>query len=126
MENHLEKGKISSLENPLDRNGDHSAAKVDPLSNTGIVSRPITIPWYLRGKMGDLKVGDEIIFVVFEDTTGMILARCDGEWPGIVPGDVEITENVKLQDMESQVVKSYNNHTHGGIEAGSGNTKIPQ
>lgn len=121
----IEKGVLSSILGKTDRNGDFTEAKVDPLTNTGVVSRSITIPWYLRGEMGDLKVGDEVLFVVFEDTSGMVLARCDGEWPGVVPGDVKLLGDLTLEDLTSQNVPSYNHHTHSGVETGGGKTGTP-
>jgi len=121
----IEKGKVSSLEEPLDRNGDYSKARVEPLSNKDIVSTPIIIPWYLRGEMGDIKPGDLVVYAFFEDTTGIILSRVDGEWPGIVPGDVEFTGDIKLLDIESSGVKSYNDHIHTGVESGGGTSGKP-
>ena len=40
--------------------------------------------------MGNLSPGVEVAYAMFEDGTGLILSRMDGEWPGIVPGDITI------------------------------------
>lgn len=39
----------------------------------------LTIPWHLRGEAGGLKKGTEVIYVEFDDSTGQLLARADGE-----------------------------------------------
>ena len=82
----IQKGKISSIEGEPDRNGDKTTARVLPSTADSLVTRPLTIPWYLRGDMGNLSPGVEVAYAMFEDGTGLILSRMDGEWPGIVPG----------------------------------------
>lgn len=42
-----------------------------------IVSAPLTVPFFL---IGALPIGTEIIFTTFDDNTGIVLARSDGEW----------------------------------------------
>lgn len=86
----IQKGTISTIEGQPDRNDDKTTARVLPCTADGVVTRPITIPWWLRGKMGNLKPGDEVAYVMFEDGTGILLSRMDGNWDGIVPGDVTI------------------------------------
>lgn len=121
----FQRGKISSIEGPADRNGDFTKARVIPSTSSGSVTRPLAIPWWLRGKMGNLAPGVEVAFALFEDANGVILTRMDGDWDGFIPGDVEVDGNVKLKDMESGSVGSYNSHKHGGVEPGSGNTSTP-
>lgn len=94
----IQKGKIVKLEEPLDRNGDHSRARVMPNNAEGVVTRPITIPWWLRGRMGLLVPEDEVAYALFEDGTGVILSRMDGEWPGEVPGDVTLHGSYFIDD----------------------------
>lgn len=86
----VQKGQVLSLVGPEDRNGDLTRARVAPLSQPGLVSRPLTIPWFLRGKMGGLEKGTRVAFTVFEDCSGIILARMDGDWEGIIPGPIQI------------------------------------
>jgi len=95
----IQKGKITGIEGPADRNGDSSRARVMPCAGEGSVTQPLTIPWWLRGGMGQLTVGDEVAYAVFEDATGIILSRMDGEWPGEVPGDVRVVETVTATDF---------------------------
>jgi len=77
----VNKGVVTQLAGPNDRNGDPSRANVMPKSADGVITRPLTIPWWLRGRMGMLKPGDEVAYAVFEDATGVILSRMDGERP---------------------------------------------
>ena len=106
----IQKGTISSVEGKTDRNGDKTTARVLPSTADGAVTRPLTIPWWLRGSMGNLKPDDEVVFVVFEDGTGVILSRMDGEWDGTVPGDVNVNGDVYTVNV------SLNTHTHTGTD----------
>ncbi|MDO5574440.1 MAG: pre-mRNA-splicing factor [bacterium] len=127
------KGKILTLEGS-DRNKDPDKAKVQANTQDGAVSMSITIPWYLRGKMGDLKKQTEVAFVLFEDGSGIVLSRMDGEWKGIVPGDVEIKDGgLKVgkgaeikDDIKTTKVRSYNYHVHGGVGRGNEETDEPE
>ena len=113
----IQKGTISSVEGRADRNGDKTTARVLPCTADGAVTRPLTIPWWLRGKMGNLKPGDEVAYAKFEDGTGIILSRMDGEWDGTVPGDVTIDKggiNVPDGDVTASGV-SQTSHTHAGV-----------
>ncbi len=83
------KARVSSFEG-ADRNGDPSAARVLPLVADGVVTRAFPIHWSLRGGMAPLAVGDEVVCAKFEDGTGIVLCRADGEWAGFVPGPVEV------------------------------------
>ena len=110
----IQKGTISSVEGKADRNGDKTTARVLPCTADGVVTRPLTIPWWLRGKMGNLKPDDEVVYAVFEDGTGMILARMDGEWDGTVPGDVKVIKgSISVPDGDAKAGSiSLKDHTH--------------
>lgn len=113
----IQKGKISTVEGAADRNGDKTAARVLPCTADGMVTRPLTIPWWLRGKMGNLKPGDEVAYAMFEDGTGIILSRMDGEWDGTVPGSVKVEKGdvtVPDGDVTASGI-SLNTHTHAGV-----------
>lgn len=127
----IQKGTISSIEGEPDRNGDKTTARVLPCTADGLVTRPLTIPWWLRGKMGNLKPDDEVAYVMFEDGTGILLARMDGNWDGIVPGDVTVDKgNLVLTEGDATVQAgsvsvpagdvqatgiSLTSHTHTGV-----------
>lgn len=113
----IQKGTISSVEGRADRNGDKTTARVLPCTADGAVTRPLTIPWWLRGKMGNLKPGDEVAYAKFEDGTGIILSRMDGEWDGTIPGDVTVDKgdiNVPNGDVTASGI-SQTSHTHAGV-----------
>lgn len=113
----IQKGKISTVEGAADRNGDKTTARVLPCTADGMVTRPLTIPWWLRGKMGNLKPGDEVAYAMFEDGTGIILSRMDGEWDGTVPGSVKVEKgDVTVPDGDvSASGISLKTHTHAGV-----------
>lgn len=113
----IQKGKISTVEGAADRNGDKTMARVLPCTADGMVTRPLTIPWWLRGKMGNLKPGDEVAYAMFEDGTGIILSRMDGEWDGTVPGSVKVEKGdvtVPDGDVTASGI-SLKTHTHAGV-----------
>ena len=113
----IQKGKISTAEGAADRNGDKTTARVLPCTADGMVTRPLTIPWWLRGKMGNLKPGDEVAYAMFEDGTGIILSRMDGEWDGTVPGSVKVEKGdvtVPDGDVTASGI-SLKTHTHAGV-----------
>lgn len=120
----IQKGKISTVEGAADRNGDKTTARVLPCTADGMVTRPLTIPWWLRGKMGNLKPGDEVAYAMFEDGTGIILSRMDGEWDGTVPGSVKVEKGdvtVPDGDVTASGI-SLKTHTHAGVH---GETSSP-
>ena len=113
----IQKGKISTVEGAADRNGDKTTARVLPCTADGMVTRPLTIPWWLRGKMGNLKPGDEVAYAMFEDGTGIILSGMDGEWDGTVPGSVKVEKGdvtVPDGDVTASGI-SLKTHTHAGV-----------
>ena len=124
----IDKGKISSFEPDVDRNGDFIKARVLPLTAQKMPTRPLIIAWHLRGVMGNLKIGDVVWFALSNDLTGIILERADGEWTGIIPGDVTVTGNQTTQgitttsDVSTSAVASLNSHTHGNGNDGADTT----
>lgn len=117
----IEKGKISTIEGPVDGNGNSTRARVVPDQAEGVITKPLVIPALLRGDAGKLEKGTEVVFAVFPDQTGIILDRADGEWYGVIYGNLRVTKDIKTETIES-----VNTHRHGGIYPGSGTTDIPQ
>ena len=68
----VQKGIVLSLE------AGGTRARVQPASQNDQVSRPLVIPWHMRGAAGHLTKGSEVVFVIFEDQTGLLLSRADG------------------------------------------------
>ena len=120
----IDKGIISSFETDVDRNGDLTKARVLPSTAQSMPTRPLIIPWHLRGAMGDLKVGDLVWFALANDLTGIILERADGEWSGTIPGDVTTTGKLTATDLTTDSISSINSHVHSNGNNG-GNTGTP-
>lgn len=60
----------------------------------------ITNPWHLRGNRGKLKKGTEVVFVEFDDSTGLLLDRADGEAEMPSGGDeYEVMTNEELLEI---------------------------
>lgn len=130
----IDKGKISSFEPETDRNGDSIKARVLPATAQSMPTRPLVISWHLRGVMGNLQIGDNVWFALSNDLTGIILERVDGEWTGIIPGNVTVTGNqttqgnttvvgnVSASDVTTSGVASLNGHVHGNGNDGADTT----
>lgn len=119
------KGTISSIESePVDDNGYPTTAKIIS-SIGGAVTRPLIIPWYLRSTMGNLETGVEIVFVLFEDKTGYIIGRFDGNIQTNIPYDIVISGNATISgsvtaaDFISASYGSTNSHTHTDSQGGT-------
>ena len=118
----IQKGKISTIEEPLDVNGNKTRARVIPRQADGVVTKPLVIVDRLRGEAGNLTKGTEVVFAVFPDQSGIILCRADGEWNGTIYGDTKVAGKIEALDVKTKALKSVNTHIHGGVETGSGNT----
>lgn len=127
MAGNIDKGTISRILPEKDWNGHARKATINPCTNAGAVTPALTIPWHLRGQIGALKVGDTVAYALFDDGTGIILERLDGEWRGIIDypttttGDVVNEKSVTTvgktttADLSTGSVGSYNSHTHTGV-----------
>lgn len=70
----LDKGKISSI------TADGEKAVVIPSYTDSAVTFPLVIPESLKG---NLNVNDSVLYAMFEDNTGIIIGRADGNDGGI-------------------------------------------
>lgn len=70
----VQKGKVSAV-----LNGGKAVTVTPYIGST--VTTPITVPVFL---VGALPVGTPVAYVVFEDNTGIVLSRMDGEWNGSI------------------------------------------
>ena len=105
----INKGKIANISGNI--------ARVLPCDASTRPTAKITIPWHLRGESGNLKKGTEVVYVEFDDATGLLLGRADGEWGAYLP--TLSTDDVKAGGV------SLKTHKHGGVESGSGTTSTP-
>ena len=119
----LLKGKISSIEETTDQNGDAKVARIVPDVSGGSVTRPLIIPWHLRGKLGGLAPGVEVACAVFEDGSGVILARMDGERGENFSGDLTIDGTLTASGDVLAGGISLKSHTHA---APDGETSGPR
>lgn len=106
----INKGKIASISG--------NTARVTPSDANGKPTAKITIPWHLRGSSGNLKKGTAVVYVEFDDATGLLLGRADGEWGAYLP-------SLNAGDVTAGGV-SLKSHKHGGVTTGSGNTSTPK
>lgn len=100
----IQKGLISTLPSKYE-------ATVAIYNHPGAVSCTLVIPFYL---VGCLKVGMPVAYVEFDDCTGLVLERMDGEWNHDLEGSVNVQENVTASDTITPVA-SFNTHTHTGV-----------
>lgn len=120
----MQKGKISSF-GATDANELYKEAKVLPDTESGMPTRFLTIPWYLRGTMGNLEINTEVVFETFADLTGYIVGRFDGEWNGIIPYELTtekgltVANNVTCADLATSAVASQNSHVHTSGKEGA-------
>lgn len=107
----IQKGTISSILG--------ASARVIPSTGDGAPTAQLVVPRHLRSA-GNLASGIQVVYVVFEDETGYIIDRADGEWNGVFPG------TITASDFITQSVASYNGHTHTGVQTGGSLTGAPQ
>lgn len=67
----INKGTIASISGNM--------ARVVPADASTRPTINITIPWHLRGDRGKLAKGTAVVYVEFNDFTGMLIDRVDGE-----------------------------------------------
>ena len=112
----INKGKIASISG--------NTARVVPSDASAKPTAKITIPWHLRGDSGNLKKGTVVVYVEFDDSTGLLLGRADGEWgaylPSLSAGSVKASGDVKAGSI------SLKTHIHGGIFPGGSTTDAPE
>ena len=141
---YIEKGFVLTIEGDPDRNENLTQARVQSKTAEGTTTLPLTIPWYLRGSMGMLEKGTEVVYALFDDATGVILSRMDGNWEGrmeesqlfldlmgataTVQGGMEISENITVDRLTGNRITDSGvrlaTHTHG-IESGGSSTGKP-
>lgn len=113
----IKQGLILTVEGNKDSNGNCMFARVCPINKEQLVSRPLTLPFYLRGSYGKLSKGTPVAYVVFDDESGLVIERLDGNWDGqSVPGTVKIEGDVYADKI------SLRSHVHGGVQNGGGKT----
>lgn len=113
----INKGTIASISG--------NTARVVPSDASAKPTAKITIPWHLRGASGNLSKGTAVVYVEFDDSTGLLLGRADGEWGAYLPSLTAGSVATPNGDVTAKGV-SLSGHTHGGVEPGSGSTGKPK
>lgn len=73
------KGKVSGVLNG------GTAVTVTPYGG-GVVTIPLTVPYFL---VGALAINTPVVYMMFEDNTGLVLSRMDGEVnPDLAGGNI--------------------------------------
>lgn len=110
----LEHGVIQHIEPETDEYGWAIKARVLPATTAAAPTRPLVIPYWLRGPYADLAVGTDVVFCVFDDMTGLIISRADGDGGKVIPWSIEVLGRVTSQ---SEVVDgiTMETHTHTGV-----------
>lgn len=88
-----------------------------------VVTPELVVPFFL---LDCLDVGMPVVYATFEDGTGIVLARMDGDWSHKLKDGVEITTGditIPAGDLRTGSVASFNNHKHLGQD---GNTSGPK
>ena len=104
------KGTISALHDG------GKIAEVKPYLGEVVTPR-LVVPFFL---FDCLTVGMPVVYAAFEDNTGLVLARMDGEWNHDLKGIVKVEQQVEAQDFHSSVAQ-FNSHTHScpdGVTSG--------
>lgn len=73
-----------------------------------IVTFDLVVPFFL---LGGLEVGMPVVYAAFDDNTGIVLARMDGEWNHDLSGDITVQGKVKAADFTTDAA-AFNTHTH--------------
>lgn len=66
----VKKGKVSTV------SADGKTVMVTPYSG-GIVTAPLVVPFFL---IGALPINTPVVYTTFDDNTGIVLSRADGDW----------------------------------------------
>ena len=109
MAGYIEKGKITSI--------DGNTARVVPCNESGLVSAQVVIPWHMRGGAGNIGKGTEVIYAVFDDQTGVLLMRADGNWGSSLPS-LSVSGNVSAGSVSAGSVKSDGAIQGASVKAG--------
>ena len=105
----IHKGEIATVSG--------NKARVVPLDKEDKATAKLNVPWHLRGDTGELEPGDEVVYCEFDDGTGLLLGRMDGDWGEFLP---KLSSN-NLTDSGVRLAK----HKHSGVQSGGSNTGNP-
>ena len=113
----IEFGKIKSLEEPKDENGDETMAIVVPEDDTGSITRKLFVPFYWRKKFGNIVVGDRVVYALSSSNDGCLLTRVDGEWDSIVRNEKTLVQINGNTATKGNVLVEGNSDIIGNLNA---------
>ncbi len=115
MAGYIDKGKITSI--------DGNSVRVVPCNESGLVSARVVIPWHLRSNSGNLTKGTEVIYAIFDDQTGILIGRADGNWgsflPGLTVGGTLNAAGVTADEMTAGSIAATTVEASGGVSGSS-------
>lgn len=117
MSARIEFGKVKSLEEPLDENGDETMAIVVPDDDIGSVTRKLFVPFYWRKKFGNIVVGDRVVYALSSSNDGCLLTRVDGEWDSIVRNEKTLVQINGNTATKGNVLIEGNSDVMGALNA---------
>ena len=104
----INKGTIAGIEG--------NTARVVPSDAGAKPTAKIVIPWHLRGDTGKLTKGTAVVYVEFDDSTGLLLGRADGEWGEYLPRLTAGTITAAVPDGDVTAAGiSLKKHAHTGV-----------
>ncbi len=107
--------KISSFEGATDAHGCFTQARVVPITSPDVVTAPYNILWIARGKLGDLKIDSLVVCARFENGSGIIICRADGEHTNVFPDGMTVDGTLTAATDVIAADKSLTGHTHAGV-----------
>lgn len=113
----IDKGFISSIDE------DKKLAVIVPMSAGAAVTHNLVIPYFLREC---LQVNMPVVYATFEDNTGIILARMDGEWNHIIYEQVHVKGDVKTDGVTETTddITTTGNISSPGLDTAAGSSVI--
>lgn len=113
----IDKGRISAIAE------DGKTATVVPDFDGASVTVPLVIPYFLAGC---LTVKTPVVYVTFQDNTGVILCRMDGDWSHKLADDLTVSGRIMAADLVTPAA-SFNSHRHQYYnDGGSATTSEPR
>lgn len=104
----IEKGKVSAV---LDGG---NKVTVIPAFSPDVVTHTLAVPFFL---LGCLDIDTEVVYCQFQDNTGIVLARMDGEWNRTIEGDINISGAIKTAAGINLTTHTHTD-TMGGVTSG--------
>lgn len=122
------KGTVQSFETEKDANGNPRFCRVVLDSEPDVITQPLNIPFYWRGILGNLAVGDKVYIGIDDNLQGCVIQRLDGDWDFSIKNekkDITTTGNAEIKGNQTigGNVDTAGNQTVGGMATVTGAVK---